>query len=242
MENLENAQPELAVNRGDSADYPIIDSEMTREQAIDKVLEKHPDCPKEIMERQALFSVVYVSIDGKYHQGQIVVERELQSDVEDLFALMLEQKFPITLAKPIEAFDWEDEASMSVNNSSAYNHRVIKGTPKLSLHTFGFALDINPKDNPVIVDGKVDQPANGFRDLNNPHTLTADHFAVEFMKERGWAWGGDWQSFQDYHHFEKPLATQEYLTYLETMLNLGQIDQAEYERKLATAKQNSQTA
>lgn len=234
MENPENKEQnsELVINRGDSADFPIIDSNVDRETAILSVLEKHPDCLKEVLERQVLFPVVYLSMDGKFHQGQVVVDQELQDDVVELFDLLLQNQFPVALAKPIEVFDWEDEASMSENNSSGYNHRLIKDTHKLSLHAFGFAFDINPRDNPVIVDGKVTQPSNGHRDLDNPHTLTADHFVVQFMKERGWTWGGDWQSLQDYHHFEKKIATAEYLTHLQRLLDLGYIDREEYQRSL----------
>lgn len=36
-----------------------------------------------------------------------------------------------------------DNKSMSANNTSAFNYRVISGTKKLSNHSYGLAIDIN---------------------------------------------------------------------------------------------------
>ena len=54
---------------------PIIDSQLTKEEA----LRSNPDflLSPEVFERQVLLPVVYISFDGKYHQGQIVVDKDL---------------------------------------------------------------------------------------------------------------------------------------------------------------------
>lgn len=241
MINGEPTDPsqENALTHGDAVDNPIVDSELTRTEAIESVLESKKECSAEMLERLELVEVVYLSLDNKYHRGQLVVDKALRQEVEELFALMLSNRFQVSRVQPITVYGWDDETSMSVNNSSGFNFRKIKGTEKLSLHAFGFAIDINPKDNPVIVEGKVEQPQNGVRDLGNPHTLTSEHFLVKFMKEKGWVWGGDWQTLQDYHHFEKKIATPLYLTYLARVYKSGLISAEDYQQALDTANFNS---
>ncbi|MCK7509072.1 MAG: M15 family metallopeptidase [Desulfobacterales bacterium] len=48
---------------------------------------------------------------------------------------------------------------MADNNSSGFNFRVIADTNKLSLHSFGRAVDINPVQNPVIYPAGIIAPA-----------------------------------------------------------------------------------
>ncbi len=175
---------------------------MTREEAIN-----HPDCPAEIKNRLVLVDIKFFSDNGELKDGQIVVDKDLEDDVKSLFRLITnlpaEQKFPLTSVEPIVKFNWDDEASMSVNNTSAFNYRPIAGTDRLSLHSYGFAIDVNPKINPYIIDGKVTQPANGSYNREVAGTLYSGHPIVEFMKDLGWEWGGDWLDYQDYQHFQK---------------------------------------
>lgn len=229
---------QLGPNKNGGLENPIVDCELDKNAAVFAVLQDNPNCTKEILQRQDLVSVNYISEDNLIHQGQIVIDSDLSEDVKGLFDLMLFHRFSVTKVTPISLYDWDDESSMSDNNTSAFNYRVIKGTEKLSLHSFGFALDINPRSNPVMIKGEVTQPLNGYRDLSNPDTLTDTHFVVRFMKSKGWVWGGDWQTLQDYHHFEKKLATAEYASYLQILLDLGYINRAEYDNNLEIANKN----
>lgn len=175
---------------------------MNREEAI-----HHPDCPEEIRARLELVNIKFRSDDHEIREGQIVVDCDHVKDVEDLFTMILnlpeDQRFPITSVEPIVKYGWDDEASMTQNNSSGFNYRKIEGQDKLSLHSYGFAIDLNPRINPVIVDGKVTQPRNGSYNTEVLGTLFSGHPIVEFMKSRGWEWGGDWTKYQDYQHFQK---------------------------------------
>lgn len=171
---------------------------MTREEAIN-----HPECPDSIKERLAVVPVKFFGADNQIHEGQVVVDKDLTQDVMDLFEIIMKEKFPLTSVKPIAEFDWDDEASMSANNTSAFNYRKIAGQDRLSLHSYGFAIDLNPKINPVIEKGEVTQPSNGSYNTEVPGTLHKDHKIVQFMKSRGWEWGGHWERYQDYQHFQK---------------------------------------
>lgn len=146
--------------------------------------------------------VAYYTADGLIHKGQIVIDRRLADDVAQAFAVAFDNKFPFTGVIPINAFDWNDADSMAENNTSGFNYRQVTGGKKLSNHSFGFAVDINPFLNPYIKEG-VTLPMGAVYDPSKPGTLTADHVIVKTFLRLGWDWGGNWKSLKDYQHFEK---------------------------------------
>ncbi len=78
---------------------------------------------------------------------------------------------------------------MASDNTSAFNCRPVSGTTTFSEHSYGTAIDINPKENPyttVALDTKV------------KGSITA---AVNIMKTYGFKWGGEWAGKKDYQHF-----------------------------------------
>jgi hypothetical protein len=92
---------------------------------------------------------------------------------------------------------------MADNNSSAFNFRVIADTNKLSLHSFGRAVDINPLQNPVIYPNGIIAPAGAVYRPGDSGTFRANHSVVDEFIKRGWHWGGNFEQPKDYHHFEK---------------------------------------
>ena len=92
---------------------------------------------------------------------------------------------------------------MNDNNTSAMNYRCIAGTKRLSNHAYGKAVDINPFFNPVIYENGKISPANAKYDPDTDGTFTANHPVVKAFLDRGWRWGGNFNSFKDYHHFDK---------------------------------------
>jgi hypothetical protein len=178
----------------------IVDSKMSFEEAT-----KGTKAPKELLDSIVLLDVVYYSTDNKKHQGQILVHKSVEEDVKYFFQMAMEEKFPIKQVVPIVKYKWDDDASMSANNSSAFNYRFIAGTTRLSNHSFGKAIDINPYFNPVIYKDPPKTSPKGAKYIpGNPGVFTADGRIVKEMKARGWRWGGDWTSLKDYHHFDKP--------------------------------------
>jgi peptidoglycan L-alanyl-D-glutamate endopeptidase CwlK len=159
--------------------------------------------PREVLETLCLIDVHYLGFDGRRHRGQLVIHRDLATDVWEIFALMESLKFPVAGAVPIVRFGWSDEASMAANNTSAFNYRVVAGTDRFSRHATGRAVDINPRLNPAIyADGRI-APAGGLYRPGALGTFTGEHSAVRAFLERGWRWGGRFTHVRDYHHFEK---------------------------------------
>lgn len=188
---------------------PIIDSRMSTRQVFDGI---DPACPQEILKRQRIVKVKYYSFDGRVHEGQIVIDRDLTRDIKEIFKLAFSENFPIYSVIPISHPQfrrngrWDDDLSMAANNTSGFNYREKTGDGSLSNHAFGRAIDINTVQNPYLKNGLV-LPPNGKYDSQARGTLTSDSPIVKKFRELGWTWGGDWESFKDYQHFEKPIAT-----------------------------------
>ena len=83
-------------------------------------------------------------------------------------------------------------------------HEFIAGTKRISNHSYGKAIDINPFKNPVIHnDGRI-SPKGAKYDTSKPGTFSEKNVIVlEFLK-RGWRWGRNFSEYKDNHHFDKP--------------------------------------
>jgi hypothetical protein len=186
-------------------DNPIIDSNMTYQQAFEGL---SANCPSGIKERQRLVTVKYYSFDHKIHQGQLVIDMDLVKDIEFAFEQALMEKFPIYSVIPISHISfrkngkWDDDLSMEANNTSAFNYRVITGGQNLSMHARGRAIDINPVQNPYI-NGRIVLPPNSIYNAGVAGALTGDNIIVRSLVSRGWSWGGNWTALKDYQHLEK---------------------------------------
>lgn len=80
-----------------------------------------------------------------------------------------------------------------------YNFRFIAGTRKLSDHSIGLAIDINPAQNTWVHKSAL----NLFKyDPKVKGTIIKDNEIINIFKKYGWEWGGDWKN-PDYQHFYK---------------------------------------
>jgi len=61
----------------------IIDNNYSFAQAL-----AGTDAPLDIIDRLSMLDVIYYSFDGNKHQGQIIINNELENDLEIIFALM----------------------------------------------------------------------------------------------------------------------------------------------------------
>jgi hypothetical protein len=166
----------------------------------------HPDprCPP--FEALTLLTVPHWDLDGGVQSGRLVVARRLADEILAIFAELFALGFPIERMELIDAFGGSDDASMAANNTSAFNFRNVAGTDVLSKHALGVAIDINPRLNPMIVDGAI-FPPNGAayvdRQAARPGMIVRPGPVVALFEEHGWQWGGDWTPMKDYHHFTK---------------------------------------
>ncbi len=150
-----------------------------------------------------LLELPFWGFDEKMHLGNLVTSAQEAETVIAIFARIAEIKFPIFSMQPICHFDGDDDRSMAANNTSCFNTRKIRNTDRLSDHSYGRAIDINPLHNPAIRDGVV-RPPEGQPFVNKrsgPGVIVDNGPVVEIFAEKGWKWGGHWTSPIDYHHF-----------------------------------------
>jgi hypothetical protein len=98
----------------------------------------------------------------------------------------------------IDAYGASDDRSMAADNTSAFNCRRAAGSTSWSMHAYGRAIDINPRENPMILGGKT-YPPNAKR--SGRGVIRADSVVVRAFTRVGWVWGGRWTSPRDYQHF-----------------------------------------
>lgn len=165
-------------------------------------------------DRLSRVTFLHVDFQQKTQQGEFIVLDAVAPYVDDIMATLYEKRFPIHQAKPMQAFQGNDNASMKANNSSAFNYRKIAGNDSISLHAYGVALDINPLQNPFITftdTGTANiNPAKGAQYLNRKQyrlgKLPAQGFAeqiVDIFALNGFrTWGGDWNTPIDFQHFQ----------------------------------------
>lgn len=153
--------------------------------------------------------VLHMGFDGKTHVGELIVNQCIAEDILEIMRELYANGYPIEKMVLIDEYDADDEASMSDNNTSAFNYRVIAGTNRLSKHGQGLAIDINPKYNPCVKTNSGEtlvQPENGaaYVDRSQEFSYKIDEtdLCYRLFKEHGFAWGGDWNSLKDYQHFE----------------------------------------
>jgi poly-gamma-glutamate synthesis protein (capsule biosynthesis protein) len=167
----------------------------------------HEELPSPRLHELRLLLIPYLDFSGEEHLGQLVTSATLAQQVQSIFAALRAIEFPIASMRPMTEFDGDDGRSMAANNCSCFNSRRIINTDRISVHSYGAAIDINPIQNPVVRDGKHRPAAGGaFLDRSDirPGMIVPGCAALQIFADAGWAWGGDWDHPKDYHHFYEP--------------------------------------
>lgn len=162
----------------------------------------HRGCPVGPSELR-LLTLPYVGFDGTRRTGQLVVNARAVTEVARVFTTLYAQRFPIRSMRPIDDFGGSDDASMSADNTSGFNCRQAVGGPGWSMHSYGLAIDLDPRENPYVEGGRV-LPPEGAPYLDRATVrrgmIVTGGVAVRTFTSVGWQWGGTWSS-PDYQHF-----------------------------------------
>lgn len=211
----ENSEKEQSVENADRTGKSFTEEAFYISKIPDDIFEKmqgksyKPDCtvPREDLR---YLHVLHMGFDGQTKEGELVVNKAIAEDVLAIFRQLYEAQYPIEKVRLVDEYDADDEASMSDNNSSAFNFRFISHTTTISKHGLGMAVDINTLYNPYVktVNGKLSiEPANAEayveRSRNFPHKIDHDDLCYKLFTRYGFTWGGDWEHSKDYQHFEK---------------------------------------
>ena len=156
--------------------------------------------------------VKYKNFDQKTKIGELIVNKKIAKDIVEIFYQLYQANYPIAKMNLVDQYGADDEKSMTANNTSAFNYRVIDGTSTLSQHAYGLAIDINPLQNPYVSTRKEKlyfSPANAKkyidRTLDLPGMIDNKDLCYQLFIEHGFVWGGEIWKAKDYQHFHKIL-------------------------------------
>ncbi|MBQ6622885.1 MAG: M15 family metallopeptidase, partial [Mogibacterium sp.] len=168
--------------------------------------------------------VLHVGFDGQTRIGELIVNRKAAKDVLAVFRELYEEGYRIRKMVLVDAYydiemeqyaaldrgNQADCVSIEDDNTSAFNYRVASNNSNvISNHGLGFAIDLNPYENPYVnADGSLDGPDGSAEYLDRSKAAEENHMlkdgdtAVSAFKRHGFSWGGDWQGDKDYQHFD----------------------------------------
>lgn len=155
-------------------------------------------------------NLLYYDFNGNVQNGELICHKAIAQDVVEIFYELYKIRYPIEKITLIDAYQGDDELSMQDNNTSCFNYRV-RPSGKLSNHSYGLAIDLNPFYNPYIINKKngtthvfpAGSEAYADRTQAFPHKIDKEDTAYRLFIQHGFTWGGAWRTNKDYQHFEK---------------------------------------
>ncbi len=156
--------------------------------------------------------LTYRDFNGRDARGEMIVHKDVASEVTQIFKELYEIGYPIRKMKLVSDYKGSDWQSIEADNTSAFNCRKATGSRHWSKHSYGKAIDLNSIENPYISrSGHISHKASQQyrKRVHKNHTaadkavLLKSDKAVHIFKKYGWKWGGDWSGVKDYQHFSK---------------------------------------
>ena len=176
--------------------------------AIKAAGEWHRGCPVWMSQLRVL-SYRYHGFDKETHIGQIVVNERVAHPLAKVFAKIYRLRFPIrdgAFSSVYGPHPWKSgdvTASFECRNAGASPCSSSTTTHHWSMHAYGEAVDIDPRENPYVGCGMTrDKTARSYRNRSwhRPGMVTPAVRAA--FASIGWGWGGSWfGSTKDYMHF-----------------------------------------
>lgn len=173
----------------------------------------YPDTDKPLQisyEELEYVHVLHYDFEGQVQEGELICNQAIAQDLTVIFKELYDNQYPIEKIRLIDAYDADDDASMEDNNTSCFNYRAVAGKTKLSNHSYGLAIDINPFYNPYVrtKDGETlvspeDAVSYADRSADFPYKIDENDLCYQLFVKHGFTWGGNWNSVKDYQHFEK---------------------------------------
>jgi hypothetical protein len=169
-----------------------------------------PGCPVALSQLR-LLTVSHWGFDGRVHRGRLVVNRDVAAPLARVFRRLYELRFPIrhmSLADqygPTRARPRDGDVSGSFHCRESVPSPCTGGTRsgRWSNHAYGYAVDINPLENPYVGCGRTRDRASGrYIDRTPLRKGMVTPAVVAAFRSIGWGWGGDWTGrTKDYMHF-----------------------------------------
>jgi hypothetical protein len=171
-----------------------------------------PGCPVALSGLRVL-TVRHVGFDGRVRTGQLVVNAEVAAPLVRVFRRLYELRFPIRHMRFADAYGPDSARPTDGDISGSFECRQAvpspctggSGTGTWSNHAYGYAIDINPVENPYVGCGMSHDPrARRYMDRSRLRRGMVTPAVVQAFAAIGWGWGGAWTGdTKDYMHFSR---------------------------------------
>jgi D-alanyl-D-alanine carboxypeptidase len=168
----------------------------------------HRGCPVPLSGLR-LLTATYYGFDRRSHTGQLVVNARAARPLGRVFRRLYELRFPIRHMRFDDFYgprrDRPDDVTAAFECRQAVPSPCTGGrrTGTWSMHAYGLAIDINPRENPYVGCGQsYDPAARSYRDRSRRRPGMIGGRTVRAFAAIGWGWGGYWAGdTKDYMHF-----------------------------------------
>jgi D-alanyl-D-alanine carboxypeptidase len=170
----------------------------------------HSGCPVPLSGLR-LLTVQAWGFDGNPYRGQLVVNSAHASKLAKVFRRLYALRFPIRDLRLAGNYGSKTERARHGDASGSFECRQAvpspctggTGTGSWSMHAYGEAVDLNPRENPYVGCGMSrDKTAQSYMDRSRVRAGMVTPAVVQAFASIGWGWGGSWSgSTKDYMHF-----------------------------------------
>ena len=170
----------------------------------------HRGCPVGLSDLR-LLTVSHRGFDRRTHRGQLVVNRAAAAPLSQAFRRLYQRGFPIRHMRFADFYGTRADRPTDGDVTASFECREAvpspctggRGTGTWSMHAYGLAVDVNPRENPYVGCGQSRDPtARSYRDRSNRRRGMVGPGAVAAFSAIGWGWGGAWAgNTKDYMHF-----------------------------------------
>ena len=170
----------------------------------------HRGCPVSLSGLR-LLTVSHRDFHHRTGQGQLVVNASAAAKLATVFHRLYDLRFPIRHMRfshfygPARGRPHDGDVTASFECRQAVPSPCTggTGTGSWSMHAYGLAVDLNPRENPYVGCGQSRDPtAQAYRNRSNRRAGMVGGRAVRAFASVGWGWGGSWSgNTKDYMHF-----------------------------------------
>ncbi len=170
----------------------------------------HQGCPVPLSDLR-LLTVTQRGWSGRTRTGQLVVNKRAARPLARVFRQIYRLHFPIRHMRFADAYGPRRNLPRDGDVSGSFECREAvpspctggRGTGSWSMHAYGLAIDLNPRENPYVGCGQSRDPAaRRYRDRSRHRPGMVTPRVIAAFRSIGWGWGGSWTgNTKDYMHF-----------------------------------------
>jgi D-alanyl-D-alanine carboxypeptidase len=169
-----------------------------------------PGCPAAMSDLR-LLTVEHWDFEGRTRTGQLVVHEDVAASLQGVFRQLYRLKFPIRHMRLADMYGPRRTRPADGDITGSFRCRQSVPSPcvggsasgRWSNHAYGYAIDLNPVENPYVGCGQTTDPTSvRYMDRSRLRKGMVTPAVVRAFASIGWGWGGSWSGeTKDYMHF-----------------------------------------